>query len=297
MMVHSYGLWCRLVTQAAALDPKHPWKDERPIPPEEIAKILVEGIANNVPVEPGFVGVEYSNKLVPAAARLGLPKVPEGSFPNAPQDHQRYQIWLPEQAGSLDLKITVTKRWQNRLPKISLFSPQEVSLNAVASDESYLPDGKPYAIKLKTPYAGLHRVETLDGGDYTRIEWPAGVPVTIESGIDTPGVTSHFRGAWTMYFYVPKGTTVVGGWASRIANWAPRISGRLVAPDGKVALDFAKVEEGWFKVPVGPGLDGRLWKFEDSQGQRLMMTVPPYLARRAEDLLLPVEVIEADEKK
>jgi hypothetical protein len=122
------------------------------------------------------------------------------------------------------------------------------------------------------------------------------MPVTIESGIDTPDVTSHFRGGWTMYFYVPKGTKVIGGWASRIANWAPRVSGQLVDPEGKVAFDFGKNEEGWFKAPVPEGQDGKLWKFADSQGQRLLMTVPPYLARSAEELLLPAEVVEADSR-
>lgn len=297
MMVHSYGLWCRLVSQKAALDPKHAWKDERPYSSDETAKILADGMAKNKPVEMGFEGVEYSSKLVPAAAKLGLPKVAEGSFPFAPQDNQRYHIWIPEKASSLDLKVTVRKVWQNRLPKISLFSPQEVSLNAVASDENYKPDSKPYEIRLKTPYAGLHRVETWDGGDHTRIEWPADVPVTVESGIDSPGVTSHFRGSWTMYFYVPKGTKTVGGWASRIANWAPRPSGKLLDGDGKEVFDFAKADEGWFNVKVPPGQDGRLWKFENSLGQRLLMTVPPYLARRSEDLLLPAEIVEADAKK
>jgi hypothetical protein len=100
-----------------------------------------------------------------------------------------------------------------------------------------------------------------------------------------------------MYFYVPKGTKVIGGWASRIANWAPRVSGQLVDPEGKVAFDFGKNEEGWFKAPVPEGQDGKLWKFADSQGQRLLMTVPPYLARSAEELLLPAEVVEADSKK
>ncbi len=297
MMVHSYGLWARLLTQQAALDPQHPLKDDRPFEAAEIATILAEGIAGNQPVEPGFEGVEYSQKLVPAAERLQLPDVAEESFPTAAQDHQRYHIWLPEGAESLDLEITVTKLWENRSPKISLFSPQEVHLNAVAVDESYKPDGKTYEIRLPTPYAGLHRVETVDGGDYTRIVWPADVPVTIESGIDTPGVTSHFRGEWSLYFYVPKGTKFVGGWSSRIANWAPRPAGQLLDPAGNVALDFGKTDEGWFKVPVGPGQDGRLWKFEKSHGQRLLMTVPPFLARRAQDLLLPVEVVEADSGK
>jgi hypothetical protein len=296
MMVHSYGLWCRLVSQAAALDPKHPWKDERPYTAADVAGMLADGIAKNQPAEPGFDGVEYSSRLVPAAGRLGLPRVAEGSWPAAPQDHQRYLVWLPEKGGTLDLTVTVRKVWQNRLPKLSLYSPQEVSLGPVATDESYRPDGRPAAVRLRTPHGGLHRVEAVDGGDHTRIEWPAGVPVTVESGIDTPAVTSHFRGAWTLYFYVPRGTRVIGGWSSRVANWAPRPSGRLLDPDGREALDFATAEEGWFKVPVPPGRDGRLWKFDQCQGQRLLMTVPPYLARRAEDLLLPAEVVEADAK-
>lgn len=296
MMVHSYGLWCRLISQQAALDSEHPLKNDQPFAAAEIAGILAEGIARNLPVDPGFAGVEFSRELVPAAQRLGFPPVPSGSFPTEPQDHQQYFVWIPEGTRTLDLKIAVQKVWANRMPKISLYSPLEVTLQAVASDESYQPDGREYGVRLPTSYAGLHRVETLDGGDFTRIRWPAKMPVTIESGIETPGVTSHFRGAWTMYFYVPKGTKLVGGWASRIANWAPRISGKLLDADGREVLDFGKVEEGWFQAPVPEGQDGRLWKFESSQGQRLLMTVPPYLARSAEELLLPRDVVEADSK-
>ncbi len=294
MMVHSYGLWARLISQQAALTPNHPLKNEEPFSREELVHILAEGIKKQQPVDPGFEGKEYSRQLVPAAAALKLANVPQGRFPTAAQDHQQYFIWVPEKAGSVDLSIAVQKRWVNRLPKVSLFSPLEVTLNAVATDDSYQPDGVERVIKLKTPYAGLHRVETWDGGDYTHIKWPAAMPVTIESGIDSPDVTSHFRGAWTMYFYVPKGTKVVGGWASRIANWAPRISGSLIDPDGKPVIDFGKVEEGWFAATVAAEQAGKLWKFENSQGQRLLMTVPPYLARSTEELLLPEEVVAAD---
>jgi len=297
MMVHSYGLWARLISQKAALTPNHPLKDETQFSPEEIAKILADGIVKNQPVEPGFVSVEFSRKLVPAAQKLKLKSAATGAFPNAAQDYQQHYVWVNEGTGSIDLTLAVQKVWANRTPKLSLYSPLEVSLEPVAVDESYKPDGKSNALKLKTSYAGLHRVVTVDGGDYTRIVWPDGLPVTVESGIDTPQVTSQFRGPWTLYFYVPKGTQMIGGWASRIANWASRISGKLVDPDGNAVLDFAKLEDGWFKAPVAPGQDGKLWKFENSQGQRLLMTVPPYLARKAEDLLLPAEVVEKDEQK
>lgn len=294
MMVHSYGLWSRLISQKAALTPDHPLKNEEPFRPEDLTRMLVEGIAGNLPVDPGFAGVEFSRNLVPSAGRLKLKDVPPGRFPAAPQDRQRYFIWVPEGAGRVDLKITVQKVWANRMPELRLYSPLEVTLNAVAVDATYKPDAVENDIKLQTPHAGLHRVETFDGGDHTRITWPPGMPVTIESGIDTHDVTSHFRGAWTLCFYVPKGTKYVGGWASRVANWAPRISGTLLDAEGRTVVDFAKIEEGWFNAPVPEGHDGRLWRFENSQGQRLLMTVPPYLARSAGELLLPAEVVEAD---
>lgn len=293
MMVHSYGLWCRLVSQEAALSESHPWKSEEPFTETEFVKILADGIANNQPVDPGFEDVAFSNKLLPAAP-LQLPEVRKGSWPSAPQDQQRFFVWLEPKTPSLKLKVRVERRYANRMPKLSLFSPQAVDIKAVAETEDYKPDGQVRELTLPTKYDGLHRIETVDGGDNTFLEFPPGMPVTLESGIETSGVTSQFRGDWSLYFYVPKGTKVVGGWASRIANWAPRISGKMLDGAGKEVLDFGKIEEGWFKIPVAPGQDGKLWKFENSQGQRLLMTVPPYLARSAEELLLPAEVVEKD---
>ena len=293
MMVHSYGLWSRLINQQAALTEGHAWKSEEPFTPAEIEATLRNGIANNQPVDLGFESVPFSNNLVPATA-LNLPHVEMGSWPDSPQDRQRHYVWLDEETQELNLQVRVVKLWANRQPTLSLYSPLEVKIEPVATDESYLPDGIERALKLATPYRGLHLVETIDGGDHTFITWPLGMPVTVESGIDTLSVTEHFRGQWSLYFYVPKGTKVVGGWASRIANWAPRISGKLLDGSGREAFDFGAAEEGWFKVQVPEGEDGKLWKFENSQGQRLLMTVPPYLARTSEGLLLPSEVVEKD---
>jgi hypothetical protein len=195
------------------------------------------------------------------------------------------------------LKVRVKKVWALRQPKLELFSPLEVSLKPVEVRKDYQPDDTERVLNLRSPYPGLHRIETYDGGDYTHLAWPKDLPVTVESTSDTPDVTSQFRGPWSLYFYVPKGTRTVGGWASRVANWAPRISGKLLAPDGSELLDFGQVEDGFFNVDVPSGADGALWKFEHNVGQRLLMTVPPYLARRGEELLLPREVVDADSVK
>jgi hypothetical protein len=294
MMIHSYGLWARLLGQAAAHDPEHPLKNDEPFGAEELSRILSEGIARNEPVEPGFVSKEFGTDLIPALPRLDLATVPAGSFPTEAQDRQRFYLWVPEEDRSIRLGVRVRKQWELRQPKLQLFSPLEVSLEPVVTRDDYRADGEERQMVLRTPHPGLHRLESYDGGDYTTITWPEKLAVTIESGIDTPEVTSHFRGPWTLYFYVPRGTTGIGGWASRVANWAPRISGTLVAPDGRQVLDFAQLEDGFFHVEVPPGEDGALWKFEQSIGQRLLMTVPPYLARCGEELLLPREVVEAD---
>jgi hypothetical protein len=293
MMVHSYGLWARLLSQKDALTDGHPLKSEAAFTEEDIARMIAEGIAKNQPVEPGFTGVEFSKDLIPAT-RLPLPQATPGHFPRESQDRQRYYVWM-EKAGTFDLKVTVKKLWQNRAPMLELYSPLEVSLAPVAVRQDYQPDGIERALTLKTPHAGLHRIETYDGGDQTHLTWPAGMPVTVESGVDTPDTGSHFRGPWTLYFYVPLGTKIIGGWAARVANWAPRISGKLLAPDGRELHDFARMDsDGFFKIEVPPGTDGALWKFENSLGVRLLMTVPPYLARTGSELLLPREVVDKD---
>jgi len=297
MMIHAYGFWARTVGQNAALQAGHPLKNEDPITPQEIQSFLDNGIAANQPVDIDFTPVSFGDDLVPSDP-LKLPDVPVGSFPPVPQDSQTYFIWVPKAPADVTLKVTVQRVWALRPHHVRLFSPLEVTGNAVVDNDTVKPDGKTYDVVFHTPHDGRHRVEIVDGGDYTRIAWPEGMPVTLPSGIDTPGVFNHFRGGWTLYCYVPKGTKSVSGWAARIAQWAPRISGTLCDADGKVVHDFGKMEgDGWFNVPVAEGQDGKLWKFENSQGVRQLMTVPPYLARSGKELLLPREVVEKDSKE
>jgi len=295
MMVHSYGFLCRFIGQGETLAPNNPLFDDIPYSAEEIAAFLAEGLKNNTPMEPGFESVVFSKKLVPAAEKLGFPETPQGYFPTHPQDRQVYQVYLSENDKELALKLTVEPVWKQRTPKISMYSPYEVTIDTpVAVSEDYHADGKEYVVTLKSSFDGLHDIVTLDGGDYTRIVWTEGLPITVESDINSSHTQSHFRGNWTLYFYVPKGTKQIGGWAARVASWAPRTSGKLLDPEGDVRHDFGEHEEGWFCVDVPEGMDGKLWKFQDNNGQRLLMTVPPHLARSGKELLLPEEVIEKD---
>jgi len=128
----------------------------------------------------------------------------------------------------------------------------------------------------------MHRIETWDGGDYTRITWLAGLPVTIESGIETSDIRQSLRRNWSLYFYVAEG--------NEDRRRLGRARGELGVEksSGKILVATAK----WSRIQrrrrlvqrAGPaGQDGKLWKFDHSEGQRLLMTVPPYLARSGED--------------
>lgn len=128
----------------------------------------------------------------------------------------------------------------------------------------------------------MNLVQISDRSAGTQVTWEDGLPMTIESSMERPA-TLHTR--WTLYFYVPRGTQFIGGFSDG--------EGRLVDPIGNVVYNFSR-EAGYFRIPVPEGQDGKLWKFDRSVGKRILMTVPPYLARNEKELLLPIEVIERD---
>lgn len=293
MMIHAYGIWARTVGQGAAGDPNYPLKKDAPVTEAELLAMLDAGIAANQPVEMGFTAVNFSQDYVPTTP-LKLEEKPLGSFPPVSQSSHEYYIWVDKAPMDIHMQVTVQHVWNTRPHKITLYSPLEVNVKAVDESGIVKPDGKTYDVVLHTPYEGLHRVTIVDGGDYTHVVWPKGMPVMLPSAVDSPSIGGYFGGAWTFYCYVPKGTKVIGGWAARIANWAPRISGFLRDGDDHVMLDFSTLEDGWFSVPVPKGQDGRLWKFENNQGIRQLMTIPPCLARNGHELLLPREVVERD---
>ena len=68
---------------------------------------------------------------------------------------------------------------------------------------------------------------------------------------------------------------------------------RLYGADGKVLLSN---KDGYFNIPVPPGQDGKLWEFGFASGSVALLTVPPYLARSPQELMLPREVVEADKE-
>ena len=98
---------------------------------------------------------------------------------------------------------------------------------------------------------------------------------------------TKFRARSYLYFYVPKGTTVIGGYSLAGAGDNMRDG------SGTIRYTFAAGAE-YFSVPVPPGQDGKFWKLHYIPSEKILMTVPPFVARHPSELLLPREVVEAD---
>ncbi len=267
----------------------NPWKSSEPFSASELAAIEAQGIERRQ--VRGFEAVSFSRNLAPAAQALNLPDAPTGSAGIYLRGKRSYYTYLP--AGQTELALTAKAGiiYTNRGPAQIALTPfdgerfpedstEENPIEAL-STASVEPDKADHRVVLKAR-PGLHLLEATDRSAGTQLAWEEGLPMTVESSMERPAA---LYGRWNMVFYVPRGTRFIGGYSSG--------EGRLLNPQGNLAHTFTR-EPGYFQIPVPAGQDGKLWRFANSAGQRLLMTVPPYLARSPQELLLPVEVIDRD---
>jgi hypothetical protein len=261
-----------------------PWKSSEPVTEPEVSRWVVQGIASN-PLH-GIDVVTYEPDLVPAAP-LRLPKVEPGTL-GPTQNRQEFYVWAEQDQAQIVLEITggLIRHYRDRGDvRIALMRGGDEDEEMALAEARVAPDGQTRAVTLVAAQQGLYRITLTDGGDRSQVAWPAGVPISLWSDLAS---TIDYSSPWTLWFYVPRGTTVVGGYSSHP-------SGLLVGPDGKERHDFSKDQgAGYFKILVPRGEDGRLWQFRNCVGRRLLMTVPPVLARSERELLLPREVVRRD---
>ena len=258
---------------------------------EEIKDILAAGIVANKLIE--FTPKNFSKSLVPAAAALQLPEVKpsdeRGQCSTRPA--QIIYTWVEKAPAAIEISVLGKENYGDRGKlKIKLFAADTVKDNGdleVAYDDSVPKDEKAHDITLKTTCAGLHWLQVEAGSDPVMITFKnPGMHFTVAAGIDKGTAYPFIK--LDEYFYVPKGTNVVGGYAEFC-------DGSIMDGSGNEIFAFKSMAKpGYFSVAVPEGQDGKLWKFNGCRGQRLLMTVPPYLARNEKELLLPREVIEAD---
>lgn len=289
MMIHTLGLVRDLPNRdkTVKLPPdakvvkegKNAWMSNEPFADAELLTMVKTGIAERKPFD--FEPVGFTDNLVPATP-LKLASVKTGTAGIYSRGVRNFWTWLDKPPADLKLQATGGIVYGNKGDALfQLFPADEVEGKSVA-DAKIPPDKKLHDFSLKTTFKGLHRIELSDHSAGTRTDWPEGMPMTLVSRPEAP---INFAGRWSLYFYVPKGTKVIGGYASG--------PGDLLDGAGKKAYTFDK-KAAYFSVPVPVGQDGKLWKFQNSVGQRLLMTVPPCLARNERELLLPREVIERD---
>jgi hypothetical protein len=222
------------------------WKSSEPFGEVEIADILNAGISANEPTVLDFKPTKYSDDLVPAT-QLKLSHVAPGRYDNRGRGRQQVYLWLPENSRQIELDVTgglITHYRDRGNVKFSLFSPKEVTLDAVDHDDSVPPDGKQRRIVLKSPHRGLHRLQWNDGSDMTKVILPAGLPLTFRSMLEEP---MRLGGRWDLYFYVPHGTAIVGGYTDSTR-------GTMLDSDNKAVFDFSMLgAAGYFSVAVPEG--------------------------------------------
>jgi hypothetical protein len=292
MMVHAKPITMHLARRTGLKQPpKENYEVDTPFEPAELQRMLTEGVANTKLVDVGFKPVAFSRDLVPATP-LHLPEVQRGNFNSvAPMGEQNFMTWL-NAPGEVKLKISgghiVHYRNISSNVQARLYAEANPEVGEeVAYDDSIAPDGVMRELSLKSPFEGLHQIKVVSPSNRAMVDNEPSTPLTMEASLDE---SNQFSSFWSMYFYVPKGTKIVGGFAANS-------SGTILDGDGKPVFDFSKIETpGYFKVEVPAGQDGKLWKFNKVRGQRLLLTVPPFLARSGQELLLPKEVVEADAK-
>ncbi len=273
---------------------KNPWKIKEPFSEEEIKQILKTGIDSN-PVF-SFEQVTFSENLIPVKNLknivvkdkeiVGDEGIQMGGTP------QKIYTWIENAPVKIKLKVTgglIAHYRDYGNVYIQLFSAKFPD-KPVAEDRSVPPDGNPHEIVMKTSYNGLHWFKISSGGDRTRVDIiEPDIAWTFESKVKE--LLSYRPGTmWSLYFYIPKGTKTIVGYSFSGA-------GKILDCNGKEVFSFEKLPDySYFKVDVPEGKDGKLWMFFKCRYQKLLLSVPPYLAPDAKKLLLPEEIVKKDFK-
>lgn len=279
-MVHTHAIWRDAPRRDKAV--KMPedlasWKSDEPYTREDLDGFAEQGIETHEIAT--FEPATFSSDLVPAA-KLKLSSGKPGTFGDLQRGTGNYWTWIEKAPAEIRLQVTAGLVYQNQGPaKVRLFPAGETQGESVSEGEA-APDKQPHEIVLKTTFTGLHRIEVEDHRAGSKVAFPEGLPVTFHATADQ---TATLGGRHDLYFFVPAGTAVVGGYAEG--------EGRLVDASGTKVHEFTR-KPGYFSIPVAPGQDGRLWKFEFTNGKRVLLTVPPQMARSADGLLLPKEVVK-----
>lgn len=287
-MVHSRALFReqKRISGKDSENAEEEWKKITPFPQEQIGKLIDDGIEKNKLID--FDIISFSDELVPA---FPSDENIQGSYSLIRRGTVTYYTWADDKLQPWELTITggIIKHYRDRgnvkcdLWKIGGASETGELETLVQSDRSVPPDGNTYQVKLTPKQKGLHKIVINDSGDMTKVEWPLKYRMSIYTdALKPPSISGNF------YFYVPKGTKVIG-----LFSTTPR--GTIINPDGKEIQKLGLADSGYISVPVPEGTDGKVWQLKNIKGEIALLTVPPYLSLTPSGLLLPQEVVTKDQ--
>lgn len=302
MMIHAYALYRDLAgrdktvsipTDAKwqVLEGKNPWKSSVPFTPQEIETFITEGITAHKLVELNFKPVNFGANLLPAMSRLAIPgDLPAGEF--TPGRGTQSFLTYASQPSNIELNITggMIAHYRDRgnvkveLYKIGGESQTGEKETLVETNASIPPDGVERTLKLSLKQPGLYKIIVKDGNDRTQVNWPKGQLMTIASTQENP--MNRFYGLWMGYFYVPKGTKMIGLFGGE--------HGEVRDSQDRPHFWLNGREPNFYSVPVPPGEDGKFWRVRYCRGAVRLLTVPPFFAKTPGELLLPDEVLAKD---
>lgn len=305
MMIHAYALYRDLAgrdkTVSIPMDAKwqvpegkNPWKSSVPFTPQEIETFITEGITAHKLVELNFKPVNFGANLLPAMSRLAMPgDLPAGEF--TPGRGTQSFLTYASQPSNIELNITggMIAHYRDRgnvkveLYKIGGESQTGEKETLVETNASIPPDGVERTIKLSLKQPGLYKIIVKDGNDRTQVNWPKGQLMTIASTQENP--MNRFYGLWMGYFYVPKGTKMIGLFGGE--------HGEVRDSQDRPHFWLNGREPNFYSVPVPPGEDGKFWRVRYCRGAVRLLTVPPFFAKTPGELLLPEEVLAKDALK
>ncbi|MEO6811567.1 MAG: DUF4838 domain-containing protein, partial [Isosphaeraceae bacterium] len=274
---------------------KNPWKSSSPFTEAEIAAWIKDGLTRHKPITVPFEPVAYSNDLLPAAGPLTLTANAKGADLGPGRGVQTFLTYVTKGPSEIELKITggLIAHYRDRgHVKVGLWKlggPSETgeAETLIAEDQGVPPDGKERTITLAVKEPGLYKLTVSDGGDMTRVRFPDDLPVVLPSTEAVP--MNRISGRWTLSFYVPKGTKVVGLMGGG--------NGEVQDGDNRTRFSLTGKKTSIYAVNVPPGQDGQPWRIKSASGPLRLLTVPSYFAPDPNRLLLPAEVIKADRAK
>jgi hypothetical protein len=298
MLVHTKALYRDLarrdktvrIPSEAAWDVEegiNPWKSSRPFGLEEISSFLREGLERYADTTVNAAPVSFGGDLT-TIERMGLPDVEPGFFGPATGIQTFYtrvdtgltSIAFRVRSGSssADPGTVIVTLW-----KVDVAGQSE-SRAALVQSREIAADGDEHLVVLPVSENGLFKLRIGDGGGRTTVIWESELPLTLRSACDAPMNDTY--DLWNLYFYVPRGTEVLSIYGGN--------HGEIRDSAGRTVFWLNGREQGEYHVAVPAGEDGRLWSIRYGRSAVCLVNVPPYLARRPSELLLPNEIVLRD---